>query len=122
MDINAIIDNIEELENASTTVDNVKELASLYIVRKNYKNGNLPEYHNKSTKELEDILPQYSKYIEIKRQYQLGNVSEQAVRKAIRRVCKEIFEFINTLYSCTDMKDERDCIRNLISTLSDFKI
>ena len=122
MDINAIIDNIEELENASTTVDNVKELASLYIVRKNYKNRNLPEYHNESTKELEDILPQYSKYIEIKRQYQLGNVSEQAVRKAIRRVCKEIFEFINTLYSCTDMKDERDCIRGLIMDLSNFDI
>ena len=119
--MNAIIDNIEELENSNTTVENVKELASLYIVRTNYKNTNLPEYHNESTKELKDILPQYAKYMEIKREYQLGNVSAQAVRTAIRRVCKEIFEFINTLYSCTDMKDERDCIKKLIMNLSEFK-
>lgn len=117
MDLTAIQDNIEELENADTTVENVRELASLYIVRENYKNANLTVIFNDTAKELDDILPQYRKYIEIKRQYQLGQLPDTAVKKSIRNVCREIYEFISTMYSCTDMKAERDCIDELIQKL-----
>ena len=117
MDLKAIEDNILELENDDTTVENVQELASLYIVRENYKNANLTANINESARELEDILPQYTKYVEIKRQYQLGELPEQAVKKSIRLVCKEIYEFIKTLYCCTDMKAERDCIDELLLKL-----
>lgn len=117
MDIQAIKDNIKELENADTTVENVRELALLYIVRDNLENANLTGNFNDTARELDDILPQYRKYIEIKRQYQLGQLPDTAVNKSIRNVCREIYEFISTMYSRTDMKSERDCIDELIQKL-----
>lgn len=68
-------------------------------------------------KELDDILPTYNNYIEIKREYQLGNVSETSVCKALDYVCEEIFDLVSTIYSGTDLYKERRAIKNLIKSL-----
>lgn len=117
MDIQAIQDNIEELENDDTTVNNVKELALLYIVRDNFKKSMEKTGNDSVIEEYTDILPQYHKYLEIKRDYQIGNISERVVEIAIKKVCKEIYEFIHTMYISTDMPKERTYIKNMIENL-----
>lgn len=117
MDITAIEDNIKELESESTTVDNVKELAFLYIVHDHLKKENLRVGSDDIHDEFEDILPEYRKYVEIKRKYQLGEISEMEIKRSIKRVCKEVYEFIHTLYYCTDMPAERECIDSLLLKL-----
>ena len=108
MDVKDINRTISELERDSTTFENCEKLASLYIVRDNF---------NRTTDELSDILPQYLKYVDIKRRYQLGEVSEKLVEKQIKIVCKEISEFIRALYSSTDTPEERNYIKNMIDSL-----
>lgn len=106
MNIEEISNTIEELENGDTTFVNCQKLASLYIVRENFK----IDYQRMVTpveEELNDILPQYQTYCEVKRRYQLNEVTEPAVIDSLNRVCKEIREFLHTLYSGTDMEQER---------------
>ena len=113
MDLADINKTIKELENDSTTFENCGKLASLYLVRDHFND-------NKVQEELNDILPQYSKYVDIKYRYQLGEVSEKAVENQIKKVCREITEFIKTLYSCTDMPIEREYIKNMIGGLQNL--
>lgn len=120
MDLMAIQDNIQELENDDTSVENVKELALLYIVRDNLQKSLEQTGNDKIIEEYTDILPQYHRYVEIKREYQLGNISQKAVETAIKKVCKEIQEFIHTMYSCTDMPKERTYIKEMIEKLQDM--
>ena len=68
-------------------------------------------------KELDDIMPTYNKYIELKREYQLGNIEETSVCKALTYVCEEIFDLISTIYSGTDLYKERKAIKKLIESL-----
>ena len=73
-------------------------------------------------KELEDILPSYYEYLQVKTSYQMGEISESRVIKSLKFVCIEIREFLNTLYSSTDMNKERKCIRDMIDNISrDFE-
>ena len=110
---------IEELENSNTTFENCLKLASLYIVRENYKSANLTGNFNESevVQELNDILPQYKHYCDVKRRYQLDEVTEQAVLNDMTEVCRELKEFIQVLYSNTDMPEERHLI---VGTLNDI--
>lgn len=103
MDIQAIMDNINELENSITNVDNVQELANLYIVRDNLLKHNT----NIVEQELNDILPAYKKFCNTKTKYQLHEVTEEAVLDDMKLLCQEISEFIHTLYSNTDFYKER---------------
>lgn len=116
MNIEDINKTIVELENDSTTFENCQKLASLYIVRQNYLT-HLESGGKGIVGEYKDILPQYLKYIDVKRRYQLGEVSEKVVEKHIKLVCKEISEFIHTLYTGTDMPIERDYIRKMLTDL-----
>lgn len=45
-------------------------------------------------KEYSDILPSYTKYKGVKRNYTLGNGTEEAVNLALQAVSQEIIEFI----------------------------
>jgi len=110
MDIKDINRTIQELKEDSTTFENCERLAHLYIVREHL-------FTNDVQKEFNDILPQYVKYTEMKRKYQLGEISERAIEKQIKAVCKEISEFIYTLYTSTDMPSEREIIKSMISGL-----
>ena len=68
-------------------------------------------------KELDDIIPTYNRYIEIKREYQLGNVSETAVLHALELVCSEIQDLISTIYSGTDSYKERRILNKFLNAL-----
>ena len=125
LNMQEIENTIEELENGDTNFLNCQRLATLYIVRDRFKNA-LNELVNGEndnvTNELSDILPQYQKYIDIKRRYQMGELPERSIEISIKSVCKEISEFIHTLYSCTDMQAERDCINEMILDLQNLVI
>lgn len=110
MNIADINRTIKELEDDSTTFENCGKLASLYIVRDKFSK-------DKVQNELDDILPQYQKYVEIKRKFQFGELSEKAVENQIKAVCKEVSEFIKTLYTGTDMPIEREYIKNMLNSL-----
>lgn len=110
MDIKDINRTIQELKEDSTTFENCERLAHLYIVREHL-------FTNEVQKEFNDILPQYNKYVDMKRKYQLGELSEQAIEKQIKVVCKEISEFVHTLYSSTDMPIEREYIKKMVNGL-----
>ena len=131
MDIQEVLNTIEQLENDVTTYENCFKLASLYTVRDNYEKQHYEPIEEVKTvsevkptddveQEYSDILPQYRKYVDIKRQYQLGEVAEQAVETQIQKVCNEISEFVHTLYSCTDMPIEREHIKNMIGGLQNL--
>ena len=107
MNIEEIQYAIRELEESKTTVDNVAELANLYIVRDNLI--------NKSEDQFRDILPAYRKYCQIKRKYQLGEISDESVVDAVNLLCYELKEFIQTLYCGTDLRKERVAIESVLS-------
>lgn len=123
LNIEEINNTIAELESSSTTFANCQKLASLYIVREHYKNSftavvdGYNEVENNVIYEYKDILPDYQHYCNVKRQYQLGEVTELAVISAMEEVCKEVKEFITTLYSSTDIPKERELISNMIEKL-----
>lgn len=116
MDIIAIEDAILGLENDDTSPNNVHELASLYIVRDNLK-STLQSTSHTLNNELEDVLPYYYKYVDIKTRYQLKQTNEGEVIQGIKNVCKELKEFIEDLYCHTDMNKERICIRQMLDAL-----
>lgn len=110
MNIKTINDAIKDLETANTTVNNVEELAHLYIVRKHLIQDRVEE-------ELNDILPAYKNYVDVKKKYQLHETTQENVILALESTCKEMIEFISTLYSSTDFERERVLIKDIINTL-----
>lgn len=118
MDLVAIEDAISILEESATTPENVSELASLYICKGNLQNR-LETLPDAVERELDDILPYYTKYRDIKRRYQLNQAIDSEVIHGIKDVCKEIIEFIAMMYRSTDMNKERLCIKDMIKTLAE---
>lgn len=122
LEIDEINNTIAELENGSTTFDSCIKLAALYTVREYYVSRQDTPSENSACaevkKELSDILPHYESYCDTKRKYQLGQVGKEHVIRSIQTVCKEISEFINSLYNHTDMEEEREI---LFSTLNLIK-
>lgn len=113
MNVYAINKAITELENSKSTYDNVQELSALYIVREYLKQT--PDIVEK---ELNDILPCYEQYINIKRDYQIGRATDTLLVNSMESVCKEITEFIETLYNNTELFKERLKIEKMIKELS----
>ena len=112
-----IENTIEELENGDTTFDACIKLSALYNVRDHFTKET--PVSDVVVKELSDILPHYEMYIEAKRNYQMNKVSEEVVMDYMSSVCVEIDEFIHTLYSNTDMPQERILLHNaLLQTTS----
>ena len=112
MDLQAIQDAIEILEHSTTTMENVDELSKLYIVR---------EQLAKSSKQSNDkpkILPSYDSYIETKRQFQMHQIPEDAVILSIKDVCQELNDLIEVIYSNSDLRRERRCLRDCIIGLN----
>lgn len=115
LDLQEINNTIESLEESNTTFDVCNKLASLYIVREYMQKS----AHNNVETELKDILPRYREYCDIRRRYQLGEVGEIAVQNAMQYVCREIKEFLQTLYTSTYNDSERTLLRNLITELKE---
>lgn len=107
MDIYAINKAITELEKSETTYENVSELSALYIVREKLTKNSTIISNDATERELQDILPCYKKYIKIKREYQLGRATEDLLLDCMTAVCKEIKEFIESLYNNTEFFKER---------------
>ena len=118
MDI--INSTIAELESGDTTFNSCERLASLYIIRQYYS---APESGRNQApdlgviKELQDILPSYKQYRDKKFNYQINSDGKDSMLSALSNVCKEIEEFIDTLYGSTDMEEERDLLSNMINHL-----
>lgn len=121
MNITEINNTVIELENGDTNFANCQKLASLYIIQDRYnrstQNTDIEVKEDVVQEELQDILPQYQRYCEIKRKFQLNEVTENAVINSIHNVCQEITEFIRTLYGSTDMQEERDAIQQMLSAI-----
>lgn len=124
LNITEITNTIAELENGDTTFANCQKLASLYIVRDNFNKEDMQEVPQQQVVEVEhelsDILPQYQKYCEIKRKYQMNEVTKNAVINSIDNVCREIAEFLQTLYGSTDMQEERDAIKTMLAEINEI--
>lgn len=112
MNIQEIDRMIDELKTSETSLSNIRNLSALYVVKDNLTKGN-----DVVTDELKDILPSYVKYIEVKRRYQLKEISEESVYINMKQLCREIKEFIQTLYSCTDTPRERDIIKQMLEEI-----
>ena len=112
LDLHEIEDTIKDIENKNTTLDNCRILADMLIIQHFYNSSK-----NGVEEELSDILPQYRNYCRIKRRYQLKEVSETQVLNSLRLVCSEIEDFFHTLYSSTDMPEEREQLKGLIQGL-----
>lgn len=112
MDIKIVEEMIEELEDSDTTYANVTDLASLYTVR-----DKLTQPTDGITKELNDILPAYTAYKEVKRNYQLNGIDKSKVIQQMEFVCKELKDFVGILYSSSDLSEERELILNTIKQL-----
>lgn len=123
IDIYQIEDTIKEIERKDPlSLFDCQNLASLYTVKDFYlKNSNFGNSFNNSENsvqtELNDILPQYKNYCDVKRQYQMGQVSEKAVIQSMDYVCREIKQFLKVLYSSTDTPVEREKIKQMIIDL-----
>lgn len=117
MDLSIIEENIRILEESNTTVETVQELSSLYTVYNNLKYKQNPK--KSSLQELNDIMPAYDKYCEDRKQSQLGYTNDDAVLHSLKLLCKELQEFIETLYSNTASRKERLAILYLIKELND---
>ena len=115
MDITSIAEAIKNLEAGDTTYDTVQELASLYIVYEHLVDFSDFLRRDDVNEELQDIMPYYMKYRDIKRRYQFNQTNEGEVIQGIKNVCQEITEFIEALYSGTDMNKERRYIKDMIS-------
>lgn len=109
LDIQEIENSIKELEKSSTTYDTCSKLASLYIVRDRLKSDDVVE------DELNDILPSYRLYKEVKRKYQLRSATVDMLCDALRDVVSELNEFLHILYSCTDTEQERAILTQIRS-------
>lgn len=109
MDMLEIENTIEELENGPTTFDNAIKLSALYSVRDNLNSD--------TEKELEDILPQFRMYVAVKKGYQLKELTADDLKFAMRSMCRDIEEFIETLYNNTELQEERDTIHDMLERL-----
>ena len=112
LDVAEIENTIKTLEDGDTTFDVCIKLSALYNVLDRYK-----KKEDIVEKELNDILPQYQLYKEVKRKYQLKELNENAVYLSMQDVCREIKELIQSIYSGTDTEHERQLIKEMIQSL-----
>ena len=114
MNISTINDLIDELEQSDVSLSNIRNLSALYTV-KYHLVGNVK--FDKVSAELNDILPSYIKYIDIKRKYQLHETTEDVLYINMKELCREVKEFIQALYSGTDTQTERDMLKQMIKEI-----
>ena len=58
-------------------------------------------------------------YIAVKTKYQLGELPATSLILGMKDLCKEIEEFIHTLYNNTELPEERDSLTQLTQKLSE---
>lgn len=118
MNIQEIENTIMELENSNATFDSCEKLASLYVVRDHLLQNNKSQDTDDIIKEYNDILPEYSNYCNLKRDFQFGKVDNKCVLKSLCNVCDEINEFIKILYDSVDIVEEKEILNTKLSIKS----
>lgn len=114
MELIEINNLIDELEQSETSLSNVRNLSALYNVKTHLVGT---ENYDSVERELKDILPSYRQYIDAKRQYQLKEVTIDRVHMHMKKLCQEIQEFIQTLYSGTESKEEREMLQKTVKDI-----
>ena len=119
LDFNEIRDTISQLENSKTTYDTCSKLADLYIVLDHSENANVQDTKSNDTvvNELSDILPAYTEYVKVKTNYKLNRGTKDSVLYSMDLLDKEITEFIDILFSSSDMSEERELLKRMLSNL-----
>lgn len=113
MDVKILDELIEEVKDSDTTYANARDLSALCSAR------DILTSPTDIEKEIDDILPAYRQYVDIKTRYQLKQIDKESVIYSLNLVCREIEELIQILYSSTDMPLERIEIQNIIRNLYD---
>jgi hypothetical protein len=111
LNLDLVKQTIAELENSETTMQNCQKLSALYTIL----NQHSVDTADVVKKELSDILPEYETYRSVKCKYKEGVITKETVQIEMAKLCKELHEFIETLYSCSDMPEERT---QLLETLN----
>ena len=113
MNLVEVNEAIKELQESSLTLSNARNLSALINVR-DYLQNSTQSTPDSLERELNDILPQYREYCAVKRQYQLGRATDDFVIASMRRVCKEVKEFLLILYQNTDTQIERNMLKRML--------
>lgn len=113
INLKEIRETIEELEDRDNSFQNCERLAALYTIIDHHVNNNSPVIQ-----EYSDILPSYQLYCKVKTKYELKELNEEAVSVAMKTLCKEIKEFLQVLYSNTEMEQERIELRSMLKSLT----
>ena len=116
MDAVVINELIADLEKSESSLSNIRNLSALYIVRDKLT---LQTPIDNTRKELDDILPSYIEYVKSKRQSTMTLTANEFVLINMQNLCKEINEFIHSLYTATNSEAERKIIKNLINNLKE---
>ena len=113
MNLTEVNDATKELLNGPLTLSNARNLSALITIQSYMKNA-IQSKPDGLEQELNDILPQYKEYCNIKRGYQLGKLSDTDLIVAMRRVCKEVNEFLLSLYENTETAEERTILKTML--------
>lgn len=116
MNLAEINAGINELFNSPLTLSNARNLSALIVVQSYMKNA-IQSKPDALEQELNDILPRYKEYCNIKRDYQLGKLSEDDIIISMRRVCKEVKEFLLSLYENTETAQERTQLKTMLKEI-----
>ena len=120
MDIIEINNAIKELESADSSLSNVRNLASLYIVQGQMQgklNSVLQQSNDAVLTELYEVVPSYKQYVIAKRRRQLNEISEDLVLDTLSRLGKELKDFIQSLYTATASENERIMLAKIMKDL-----
>lgn len=116
MDIQTIEEAIQELEQSPTSVENVKNLASLYICRQNIK-PRLKSSNNTFKQDINEVFPAYNTYCNAKKAFQTGNGTEEAVLNALSLLCSEIKDLYISLNSSSSSRKERRILKESVESV-----
>ena len=114
---------IDILENEEMTFTGCQKLASLYICQEHAKAGlkTMIDGSNEGIrKELCDIFPQYERYIEVKRDFQMHKTGKEELIRVLTYLCKELEEFVDALYTSSQTQEEQGVLDNLIKNLKNL--
>lgn len=71
------------------------------------------EYFNLRAKHLSNVQ-KFRMYVAVKRKYQLKELSKDDLIFAMKSMCRDIEEFIDTLYNNTELPEERELIKVML--------
>ena len=124
MNIQEIYEEIEILENSDLTRQNALDLASLYVIKGEYEklkfDGITCVKSSDTETELNDILPSYERYVNSKRNYQLGMGNDDTVIEDFNLLCLEISEFLMSLHCSLTTVKEKKLFKNTMEKILDI--